>query len=81
VEQLNSSTTTYHIGMNVPIVHEERPKVQPPAPLEEHAQIAVLNVILVVRAITVHRQVAVVLSALLVLFKVDTERILASLAH
>jgi len=62
-------------------VQEERPKIQAPALLEEHAQIAVLNVILVLRAITVHGQVAVVFSALLVLFKVDTERILANLAH
>jgi hypothetical protein len=81
VEQLNSSPTTYHIAIIAQIVQEERQKIKAPALLEEHAQIAVLNVILVLRAITVHGQVAVVLSALLVLFKVDTERILANLAH
>jgi len=81
VQELISSPTTSHIPIAVLHVQEDRPKLQAPAPLEEHAQIAFLNVILVLRATTVHRQVADAFTALLVLFKLDMERIFASLAH
>jgi len=55
--------------------------VQGAASLEAHAQIALLNVNLVLRACTVHLQVPGAIIALLVLFKVDTERMDAINAH
>jgi len=55
--------------------------VQAAASLDKHAQIALLNVNLVLRASTVHLQVPVAIIALLVLFKMDTERMDAMHAH
>jgi len=54
-------------------VQEVRLQLEVVAPLEEPAQTALLNVDLVIRALTVHRQVAVALLAPLVNFKMQAD--------
>lgn len=76
-----SSTCTTNLATGVLHVQEERLKVQVVAKLDKHAQIAILNVNIVLRANTVHRQVAAVLPATLVIFEVMLERLDVTNVH
>jgi len=62
-------------------VQEERLKVQVVANLDKHALVAILNVNIVLRANTVHRQVAVVMPATLVIFETMLERLDVTNVH
>jgi hypothetical protein len=78
---ISSPGPPIYLAWGVLHVQEERLKVQVVANLDKHALVAILNVNIVLRANTVHRQVAVVMPATLVIFETMLERLDVTNVH